>query len=114
MVETREELERKVKAQQDALDYAVNAAQAARRLIELYVPLERRGSRDFKQLYTIVEAVAKQSGFAGPAIAAYAHRSGLLDGALIGESVAKRGNDEWRAGAETVIEEIRKKAGHSL
>lgn len=111
MVETREELEHRLKGQQQALEYAVNAAQAARRLIELYVPCEKRSAREFRMLYAIVEAVAKENGFAGPRIAAYAHLMGMVEAADIGVEVAKRGNEEWKAGAETVVEEIRKKAG---
>jgi len=109
--ETREELECRLKGQQQALEYAVNAAQAARRLIELYVPLEKRTIREFRMLYAIVEAVAKENGFAGPRIAAYAHSRGMVEAAEIGVEVAKRGNEEWKAGAQAVVEEIRKKAG---
>jgi len=111
MVETREELENRLKGQQEALEYAVNAAQAARRIIDLYVPYEQRSARQFKMLYAIVEAVAKEDGFAGPRIAAYAHRCGMVEAAEIGAEVVKRGNEEWKAGAQTVVEEIRKKAG---
>ena len=93
------------------LEFAINAAQAARRIIDMYVPHEARKLREFRQLYAIVESVAKQDGFTGPRIAAYAHRMGLLEAAQVGVEVAKRGNEEWKAGAETVVEEIRKKAG---
>lgn len=111
MAETRNELESKIAAQQDVIEYAVNAAQAARRIVEMYVPQETKKLRDFKQLYAIVESVAKEDGFTGPRIAAYAHHAGMLEAAEIGEEVAKRGNEEWKAGAHTVVEEIRKKAG---
>ena len=111
MVQTRNELESKIAAQQDVIEYAVNAAQAARRIIEMYVPCETKKLSDFKQLYAIVESVAKEDGFTGPRIAVYAHRCGMLEAAQVGEEVAKRGNEEWKAGAQTVVEEIRKKAG---
>jgi hypothetical protein len=107
MPATREELERKIAAQQDALEFAINAAQAARRIIDLYVPHEMRKLREFTQLYVIVESVAKQDGFTGPRIAAYAHRCGMLEAAEIAEQVAKRsGHEEWRAGAKAAAEEI--------
>lgn len=110
-MQTREELESKIAAQQDVIEYAVNAAQAAKHLLDLYVPQEMKKEVSFRQVYAVVESIAKQDGFTGPRIAAYAHRTGLLEAAEIGVEVAKRGNEEWKAGAETVVEEIRKKAG---
>ena len=109
-MKTREQLDRENAAQQNAIEYAVNVAQAAKRLLDLYVPADTKKRREYKQLYAFVEAVAGESGFAGPALAAFAHREGMLDAAKLSDEVANRsGHEEWKAGVKALSEEIEKR-----
>lgn len=110
-MKTREQLEREVASQQDAIDYAVNVAQAAKRLLDMYVPAETKKRREFQQLYAFVVAVAGEQGMAGPKLAAFAHREGMLDAARLADAVANRSDhEEWKAGVRALAEEIARKA----
>lgn len=110
-MQTREQLERENLAQQNAIEYAVNAAQAAKRLLDTYVSVEVKKRREYQQLYAFVEAVAKEDGFAGPKISAFAHRQGMIDAAKLADEVANRsGHEEWKAGVKALSEEIEKRA----
>lgn len=110
-MKTREQLEKEVISQQDAIGYAVNVAQAAKRLLDLYVPSDTKKRREFQQLYAFVVAVAGEDGLAGPRLAAFAHREGMLDAMRLSEAVASRsGHEEWKAGVRALAEEIARKA----
>lgn len=109
MIEPRETLERRLKAMEDTVSFAVHAVKAAKLLIDRTVPYEKRGERSVAMLYAMVEAVAKNDGMTGPAVALYAFKEGREEGAKIADEVSRQGGDEWAAGAAAVAEEIRRR-----
>lgn len=109
----REELIRRLKATEDALDIAMRAAKAAKLIATDFVTAESKKDRRFSMRYALVAAVADQktprgSFNAASKLAIWSYNEGLLEAARIAEAVA--GNDEWKAAGKALAGEFRRKA----
>ena len=113
MVATREELECRIAAQDHVIEYALCAVGVAKLFLERNTAAKLVETTEFKQLIAMLTALAREGEIMGGSkLAVYAHRQGMLEAARLGEEVLSRGNDEWKAGAQTVINLVRAKAGY--
>jgi hypothetical protein len=115
MTSTRTDLEREVASLRDRLNVALGAVMVARNLVVGWVGEDAKKSREYKRLFTLVTAVAKESPMGPPALARLGWQQGMKEAkVLILEVAAKDSNADWKAACQRASEEIEKKLSINL
>lgn len=109
MTPTRLELEREVASLKDRLGVAMSAVVCARNLLMGWVREELKNGTEYKRLFAMVSAIAKEAPMGPPLLARLGWQQGMKEAIIIVRDVAVRGEGDWRAACDRAVEEIEEK-----
>lgn len=114
---TRTDLEREVASLRDRLNVTMGAVMVARNLVAGWVGEEVKKSSEYKRLFALVTAVAKEGSMAPPLLARLGWQQGMKEAKLLVLEVGAKGGPEeqdWKAACQRASEEIDRKLNANL
>lgn len=114
MTPTRKDLEREVASLRDRLNVTMGAVVVARNLVAGWVGEEAKKSSEYKRLFALVSAVAKEGSMGPPLLARLGWQQGMKEAKILVLEVGAAGEQDWKAACQRASEEIEKKLNANL
>jgi hypothetical protein len=111
---TRTDLEREVASLRDRLNVALGSVAVARNLLAGWVGEEVKKSSEWKRLFALISAVAKENPMAPPLLARLGWQQGMKEARDLVLEVGAKGEADWKAACQRSIEEIERKLNMNL